>query len=384
MPLINREYYFDLSIDDYPTDTWNYDLLKNFNVINFINPESYWDELMDIIDATDADSIQLQKVEQRTMINDTNISSNNRKISVLQELNDNLVKTVLNASFRVFPPPSLLFTMLNLIHPMDIKVIILGQDPYPQTFRASNGRICPFSMGVATSIPKDAAYIPGALANIFDNMIKFGHLSGKPNHGNISRWAEQGVFMINTAFTVEENKSGSHDIIWKKFSYLLLKYVLDLHKKDLIILAWGAAANAMCKDINVNMSDHHIITSSHPSRRSAANPMLGYKYNTNETETMEKTSYPAFNSIDHFGLVNIQLEVKGKGKIEWGKPWIPGVGVINDTVQPIQTTKTIVDPSNYQTKPRTPKITQKKVTVTAVKSNVFVDPLNSNFNTNQL
>lgn len=187
----------------------------------------------------------------------------------------------------ILPRPALVFYPFNFLSPKDIKVVILGQDPYP------NNDSVPDSMGLSFSVPVGKA-IPKSLNNIFENMMKFNHINKKPTHGCLTKWIEQGVFLINTTFTVFPGKSNSHQAIWEDFSESLLNYISN---DEMIYLVWGSNAINTTKNIKGTK-----IISSHPS------PFSFDK---------KCGPHPPFNSVDHFGLVNKRLLEQGAKPIDW-------------------------------------------------------------------
>ncbi len=183
----------------------------------------------------------------------------------------------------ILPFPDNIFIAFNLLNVEDIKVVILGQDPY---INLQNN--IPQATGLAFSVP-DNFKIPPSLNNIFKNLLKFKHISTMPKHGNLMNWMKQGVFLLNSSLTVGNRKSNSHKKIWKNFTDNVIKYINDKNKKCVFVL-WGAEALSKKKIIT-----NRVIISSHPSGLSAY-------------QKLDK--YPSFNEQDHFGLINTYLEKK--------------------------------------------------------------------------
>lgn len=193
----------------------------------------------------------------------------------------------------ILPKPDLLFFSFNNLDLKNVKVVILGQDPY---FNIRNG--IEEAMGLSFSVPPDVP-IPSSLRNIFYNQLENNIIDEIPKSGELTSWLVQGCFMINTAFTVEEGKKNSHSKIWEKFSDNLIKYLSD--KLDFcIFVLWGAYAEK--KKTLIDSSKHKLIISSHPS---------GLSF------TKGFANYPAFKKVNHFGLINKYLKENNDEEIIW-------------------------------------------------------------------
>jgi len=202
-----------------------------------------------------------------------------------------LMQSKMNNS--IFPKPHFLFNAFKLVSIKNLKVVILGQDPY---FNLEDG--VPQAMGLSFSVPKGIK-IPSSLKNIYINLLKFKHIKNKPLHGNLEKWSNQGVLLLNTALTVESGKANSHSMLWKWFTDNIIKYISN--KKDhVVFVLWGN--NAYDKQILIDQDKHELIISSHPSGLSASKPMK---------------HFPAFNDTDHFGLINNYLTKWNYEKINW-------------------------------------------------------------------
>jgi uracil-DNA glycosylase len=215
------------------------------------------------------------------------------------EITENEYKKVKDNT-NVFPCFKNIFNFTKFCSPEDVKVILLGQDPYPGLFcNQLDKNYYPQATGLAFSVPKQSP-IPASLVNIYDNMKRFGHQIFKPEHGNLEYWAYQGVLMLNTSLTVEKSKPNSHQKIWSMFTDELIE-VFTKKYTDLIIVLWGGSAlNKM--NIIKNKDKQEFVISSHPSP-------LGFK-------NMLKTS-PSFYEGDHFGKINSILKNKNKKEIDW-------------------------------------------------------------------
>lgn len=163
---------------------------------------------------------------------------------------------------NVFPPVEYLFHALSLTDFDQVKVVILGQDPYHAEGQAH---------GLAFSVPRGIA-IPPSLANIFKEL----HADlGIPSSisGDLSYWAKQGVLLINSVLTVKANQAHSHKHRgWEAFTDALIKEISQ-SKSDVVFILWGAPAQEKIKLID--SSKHLILQSSHPSPLSAYRTFFG-------------------------------------------------------------------------------------------------------------
>ena len=206
---------------------------------------------------------------------------------------------------NIYPYPDLVFNAFNMTPLEKVKVLFLGQDPYFKN-EVHNNKIIPQAMGLSFAVPIGMK-IPSSLENMYRNLIKFGHMKqeNKPNHGNLSFWAYQGCLMLNTALTVHHNDKNSHMNTWKKFTDHVIEYISD--KLDhVIFVLWGAYA--LTKLNLINDKKHTVLISSHPSGLSYAQAFGPSK------------KYKAFCDVDHFGLINEDLEKHGKTPIIWRIP----------------------------------------------------------------
>ena len=159
-------------------------------------------------------------------------------------------------NYVCFPPKNQIFNAFNHCHFDQVKVVIIGQDPY-HDFNQANG-LC-FSVN-------DAVKHPPSLLNIFkeiENDLGIPH----PISGNLMRWAEQGVLLLNATLTVRSHISGSHQKKgWEIFTNEIIKQISD-NKKGVVFLLWGGYAKQKIKFINIK--NHVVLTTGHPSPLSA-------------------------------------------------------------------------------------------------------------------
>jgi uracil-DNA glycosylase len=183
-----------------------------------------------------------------------------------------------------YPKERNIFAAFNHCHVEDTKVVIIGQDPYHGPDQA-NGLCFSVNAGVAH---------PPSLINIFRE-IESDLGSGYPVDGNLVRWADQGVLMLNATLTVRANTAGSHQNKgWELFTDTVIQKLSD-EKEGLVFLLWGGFAKKKSKLINTKK--HFVLTSGHPSPLSANR---GYWFGNR-----------------HFSKTNKILLENGKESIRW-------------------------------------------------------------------
>lgn len=194
----------------------------------------------------------------------------------------NNLKAEKNAGKTIFPPGSLLFNAFNTT-PFDaVKVVVLGQDPYHKIGQA---------MGLSFSVSKGIP-VPPSLKNIYKELnTDMG--CPIPGHGDLTAWAEQGVFLLNAILTVEASKAGSHrNLGWQQFTDTVIQCLSD-QKEHLVFMLWGNFARA--KKSLIDSSKHLILEAAHPS------PLARGAY---------------FGS-KHFSQCNTYLKNHNKASIKW-------------------------------------------------------------------
>ena len=162
----------------------------------------------------------------------------------------------LRAGVKIYPPMSELFTAFWKTPFNDVKVVILGQDPYHTPGCAH---------GLSFSVRKGIR-IPPSLINIYKELQS--DLGVEPaHHGDLSAWAEQGVLLLNTVLTVQERRAGSHQGRgWERFTDRIIKE-LSFQREHLVFVLWGKKAGA--KRSMIDEDRHLVISSAHPSPYSA-------------------------------------------------------------------------------------------------------------------
>jgi uracil-DNA glycosylase len=183
--------------------------------------------------------------------------------SILQgEFNKNYFKELVSFvdeeydEHSCFPPKNKVFSAFNQCSFEDIKVVIIGQDPYHDNGQAN---------GLCFSVA-DGVNHPPSLKNIFKE-IETDLGKQIPKSGNLERWARQGVLLLNATLTVRAHEAGSHQKKgWEEFTDAVIQYISD-NKQDVIFLLWGGVAKKKGKKIN--RKKHQVLESGHPSPLSA-------------------------------------------------------------------------------------------------------------------
>ncbi|MCV2506375.1 MAG: uracil-DNA glycosylase [Candidatus Lightella neohaematopini] len=173
-----------------------------------------------------------------------------------------------SSGYIIYPNSSRIFYALNTTKFNEVKIVIIGQDPYHNPKQADG---LAFSVNNGIKIPPSLFNIFRELKNNFNNFII-------PNHGNLYSWAKQGVLLLNSILTVEKNKPLSHSQIgWELFTDKIIK-ILNYYHKGLIFLLWGNFAKKKIKYIDKNK--HFVLTAPHPSSYSVNLGFFGCKHFT--------------------------------------------------------------------------------------------------------
>lgn len=168
------------------------------------------------------------------------------------------------AEKKIYPPRSNIFEAFRLTPFDQVKVVLIGQDPYHGPGQAH---------GLCFSVNKEVK-IPPSLVNIFKELNNDLGIE-IPNHGCLENWARQGVLLLNNVLTVEDGKAGSHHQKgWEKFTDKVIE-VLNQKKNNLVFILWGSPAQK--KAARVDESRHKIIKSVHPSPLSVYRGFIGSK-----------------------------------------------------------------------------------------------------------
>lgn len=183
----------------------------------------------------------------------------------------------------IYPPREDLFTCFNTCSYEDVKVVILGQDPYHQPNQAH---------GLCFSVRKGIK-IPPSLKNIYKE-LQVDLAISVPSHGYLMEWAQQGVFMMNAVMSVEAGKAGSHKKHgWEVFSDHVME-ALNQHEQGIVFILWGNWAQQ--KATWITNPQHRILMAPHPSPLSA---------------------YQGFFGSAPFSKTNAYLKEMGRDVIDW-------------------------------------------------------------------
>ncbi len=187
------------------------------------------------------------------------------------------------ATHRIYPPGKLIFNAFDACPPGKLKVVILGQDPYHGEGQAH---------GLCFSV-NDGVPLPPSLVNIYKE-ISEEYGKPAPASGNLLRWANQGVLLLNATLTVRANIAGSHQGRgWETFTDAVIKSISD-NKENVVFLLWGAYAGRKAELIDT--AKHCVLKSAHPSPLSA---------------------YRGFFGNGHFRKANDYLVSTGQTPIDW-------------------------------------------------------------------
>ena len=185
-------------------------------------------------------------------------------------------------SKTIYPKPENVFNALNYCSYKDIKVVIIGQDPYHEPNQAH---------GLCFSVENGVDY-PPSLKNIFKELKQ--ELNVNIQTGNLSAWASQGVLLLNTVLTVEKGNANSHkNMGWEQFTSKIIQ-IVNNNNDPIVFLLWGSCAQSFTKYLT--NPNHLVLKSVHPSPLSAYNGFFGN---------------------NHFILANQFLIKKGVKPIDW-------------------------------------------------------------------
>ena len=183
----------------------------------------------------------------------------------------------------VYPPAHLIFNAFNSCPLSKLKVVIIGQDPYPNIGQAH---------GLSFSVPKHIR-IPPSLKTIFFELQQDIDSFIMPNHGDLTSWAHQGVLLLNSILTVQAKHPGSHNYInWETWTNRVILY-LNLNCNHLVFMLWGNYAQKKAQFIN--SQNHFVLKAAHPSPLARG----------------------AFKGCRHFSKCNAYLKMHHKSPIDW-------------------------------------------------------------------
>lgn len=193
------------------------------------------------------------------------------------------LKTEKMANRTIYPPGALIFNAFNTTPFDNVKVVILGQDPYHGPGQAHG--LC---FSVSDGVPP-----PPSLVNIFKELQSDVGVA-IPDHGNLTKWAEQGVLLLNASLTVRAAEPMSHSQIgWAEFTDNVIKKISE-EKENVVFILWGKFAGA--KQVLIDETKHLVLKAAHPSPLSA---------------------YSGFFGCRHFSKANDYLMRNGKDPVNW-------------------------------------------------------------------
>ncbi len=203
------------------------------------------------------------KPSWQTLINDE--QSKPYFQSLVVEINQQRVDGI-----TIFPPENDVFNAFNSVELEDIKVVILGQDPY----HGLGNDNTPQAHGLAFSV-QHGIKVPPSLVNIYKELVTDIDGFSTPEHGNLTTWAEQGVLLLNTVLTVQQGQAHSHAKLgWETFTARIIEEI-NQHNDGCVFILWGA--HAQKKGRNIDSNKHLILNGPHPSPLSVYRGFYGSK-----------------------------------------------------------------------------------------------------------
>ncbi len=196
------------------------------------------------------------------------------------------LKTEKATGATIYPPGQLIFNAFNTTPFSNVKVVLLGQDPYHGKGQA---------MGLSFSVP-DGVRPPPSLENIFKELHTDTGMA-IPKSGNLTKWAQQGVFLLNAILTVRAKEPASHQKTgWQEFTNKVIQLISD-NKEGVVFMLWGKFAQD--KQVLIDETKHFVLKAAHPSPYSADKGFFGCR---------------------HFSKANELLTKQGKDPIDWSLP----------------------------------------------------------------
>lgn len=187
------------------------------------------------------------------------------------------------ATKTVYPPAKLIFNAFDSCPLDEVKVVILGQDPYHEPGQAH---------GLCFSV-QDGVQVPPSLVNIYKEIHRDLGIT-PPASGNLQRWADQGVLLLNATLTVEAHRAGSHQGKgWEEFTDAAIRAIAE-QREHVVFMLWGSYAQK--KGAFINRRKHLVLETSHPSPLSV---------------------YRGFDGCGHFSQANAYLIAHGMSPIQW-------------------------------------------------------------------
>lgn len=183
----------------------------------------------------------------------------------------------------IYPPQEAVFNAFRHTEFNDVRVVILGQDPYHGPNQAH---------GLCFSVQQGVA-VPPSLKNMYKELAQDIPGFVIPNHGYLQSWAEQGVLLLNTVLTVRQGQAHSHSKIgWERFTDKVIAQ-LNEHRDNLIFMLWGS--HAQKKGSYIDSQRHHVLKAPHPSPLSAHRGFFGCRHFSLCNERLQALGAPAIN-----------------------------------------------------------------------------------------
>lgn len=205
-----------------------------------------------------------------------------------QKLSQTVAKQRANSEV-IFPLEADVFSAFSTIDLSDVKVVILGQDPYHGVGKNNESQ----AHGLAFSVRKGIK-VPPSLVNIYKELSQDIETFTTPEHGNLTQWSNQGVLLLNTVLTVKQGQAHSHAKLgWETFTDRIIAEI-NQHNSGCVFLLWGS--HAQKKGKNIDQQKHLVLNGPHPSPLSA---------------------YRGFFGCQHFSKANSWLSNKGMEVIDW-------------------------------------------------------------------
>ena len=185
------------------------------------------------------------------------------------------LKAEKQAGKTIYPPGSLIFNAFNTTPFSNVKVVLLGQDPYH-----GPGQAMGLSFSVPTNIPP-----PPSLINIYKEIHADLGIN-IPHHGNLQKWARQGVLLLNASLTVEARSPNSHSKVgWHQFTDDVIR-IISQSKEHVVFMLWGKFAQG--KEELIDKNKHLVLKAAHPSPYSASTGFFGCRHFSKANEWLQR------------------------------------------------------------------------------------------------
>ena len=216
------------------------------------------------------------------------VIANEQQQTYFQQLSAEVAQQRANGEV-IFPADSDVFSAFSTLDLAEVKVVILGQDPYHGVGASGESQ----AHGLAFSVRKGIK-VPPSLVNIYKELSQDIANFTTPNHGNLMAWAAQGVLLLNTVLTVKQGQAHSHAKLgWESFTDKIIAGI-NQHNNGCVFMLWGS--HAQKKGKNINLQKHLVLNGPHPSPLSA---------------------YRGFFGCQHFSKANHWLREHNLAEIDW-------------------------------------------------------------------